>query len=66
MAYVLVLTGGDCEDNPGHECVFDVIEVGSRQQARDVTGRLRAQGYHPHFMVTRPLSDYPELDERRV
>ena len=63
MAYVLVLTGGDCEDNPGHECVMAVIEVSSREQAREVAGKLAVQGEHPHFMVTRPLSDYlPESD----
>ena len=61
VAYVLVLTGGDCEDNPGHECVMAAIEVESREQAREVAGKLAMQGEHPHFMVTRPLSDY--LDE---
>lgn len=58
MAYVIVLTGGDCEDNPGHECVMAVIEVESREQAKEAAGEVRAQGEHPHFMVTRPLSDY--------
>jgi hypothetical protein len=37
------------------------IEVESREQAREVAGKLAMQGEHPHFMVTRPLSDY--LDE---
>jgi hypothetical protein len=58
MAYVLVLTGGDCEDNPGHECVMAVVEVKDRQQAREAAGKLAVQGEHPHFVVTRPLSDY--------
>lgn len=58
MAYVLVLAGGDCEDNPGHECVMAVIEVESREQAREVVEKLRVQGEHPHFLITRPLSDY--------
>jgi hypothetical protein len=61
--YVLVLTGGDCEDNPGHECVMAVIEVTGCAQAREAAGRLRAQGEHPHFMVTRPLSDYLPAEE---
>ena len=58
MAYVLVLTGGDCENNPGHECVMAVIEVKDMQQAREVAGKLAVQGEHPHFLVTRPLGDY--------
>jgi hypothetical protein len=57
---VIVLTGGDCEDNPGHECVLAVIEVENREQAQGVFAKLRAQGEHPHFMSTRPLGDYIE------
>jgi hypothetical protein len=58
MAYLIVLTGGDCEDNPGHECVMAAIEVESREQARETAEQLRAQGENPHFLVTRPLSEY--------
>jgi hypothetical protein len=60
--YVLVLTGPDCEEYPGHECVIDVIEVESRAQAKEAAGKLRQEGLCAHFGATRPLTDYVEED----
>jgi len=57
--YLLVITGGECEDDPGHECVFMAVEVESREQAREVAPAFRELGGHPHFVVTRPLKDLP-------
>lgn len=56
--YLLVITGGECEEDPGHECVMAAVEVESRDQAREVAPRIRALGEHPHFMVTHSLVDY--------
>lgn len=63
--YALVLTTGQCEENPDHECAVAVIEVESRQQAREVAPKLKAQGENPHFMVIRPLSDYLEPERAK-